>query len=91
MKGVTFMDPAMTIVQPSVKIGRDTVIHPNTYFEGSTSIGKNCVIYPGVRICGSSIGSGVIVKDNTLIEQSWIKSGSIIGPLVHLKNNKFEG
>ncbi len=91
MKGVTFMDPAMTIVHPSVKIGKDTVIHPTTYFEGSTSIGRNCVIYPGVRICGSRIGSRVIIKDNSLIENSKIKGGSVIGPLVHLKNNKVEG
>ncbi|MBI4839151.1 MAG: bifunctional N-acetylglucosamine-1-phosphate uridyltransferase/glucosamine-1-phosphate acetyltransferase [Nitrospirae bacterium] len=88
MKGVSFMDPAMTIVQPSVKIGKDTVIHPNTYFEGSTSIGRNCVIYPGVRICGSSIGSGVIIKDNSLIEDSKIEAGSVVGPLAHFKNNK---
>ncbi len=84
-KGVTFIDPATTVIHSSVSIGKDTIIYPNTYLEGSTSIGRNCIIYPGSRICDSSLGDNVIVKDSTLIESSLIGKGASIGPFAHLR------
>lgn len=84
-KGVTFIDPSTSIVHPSATIGKDTVIYPNTYLEGNTLIGKNCVIYPGVRICNSILEDRVSIKDNTLIENSKVRSGSTIGPFAHLR------
>ncbi len=84
-KGVTFIDPETSVVHASVSIGRDSIIYPNTYLEGTTSIGKNCVIYPGARIVDSKLGEGVVVKDNTLIEESRIGSGTSVGPFAHLR------
>jgi len=84
-KGVTFIDPNTSVVHSKVSIGRDTIIYPNTYLEGSTSIGKNCTIYPGTRICDSSLGDAVIVKDSTLIEKSTIGNGTSVGPFAHVR------
>jgi bifunctional UDP-N-acetylglucosamine pyrophosphorylase/glucosamine-1-phosphate N-acetyltransferase len=84
-KGVTFIDPYTSVVHPSVSIGRDTVIYPNTYLEGKTSIGMNCTIYPGARIYDSSLGDRVVIKDNTLIEESKISDGASVGPCAHLR------
>ncbi len=84
-KGVTFISSAATLVHPSVSIGKDTIIYPNTYLEGNTSIGKNCIIYPGARICDSVLGNGVLVKDCTVIENSKIEDMSTIGPFAHLR------
>ncbi len=84
-KGVTFIDPYASFVHVTASIGRDTVIYPNTYIEGNTVIGKNCVILPGVRVCDSRIGDGVTIKDNTLIEESRIARGAVIGPFAHLR------
>ena len=44
--GVTIMDPASTFIEASVKIGRDTVIYPYTWLEGTTEIGEDCEIGP---------------------------------------------
>jgi len=84
-KGVTFINPETSVVHSSVSIGRDSVIHPNTYLEGKTSIGEECVIYQGTRICDSLLGNGVTVKDSTLIEESRVASGAVIGPFAHLR------
>lgn len=84
-RGVTFIDPSTSIVHPSVTIGKDTIIYSNVYLEGNTLIGKNCVIYPGVRICNSILEDRVSIKDNTLIENSKVRSGSTIGPFAHLR------
>lgn len=86
-KGVTFIAPQMSFIQPLVSIGKDTIIYPNTYLEGNTSIGEGCIIHSGVRICNSVIGKGVVIKDCTLIENSKIRDMSIIGPFAYLKNS----
>lgn len=90
-KGVTFMDPDTSIVHSSVSIGKDTIIYPNTYLEGETSIGKNCIIYPGARIYDSAVGNNVLIKDNTLIEESRIGSGAAVGPFAHLRPKSIVG
>jgi len=90
-RGVTFINPFASIVHTSVRIGRDSVIYPNTYLEGKTSIGKNCLIYPGVRICDSIIGDNVVIKDNTLIEESSISDNAVIGPSAHLRPQSIIG
>jgi bifunctional UDP-N-acetylglucosamine pyrophosphorylase/glucosamine-1-phosphate N-acetyltransferase len=84
-KGVTFIDPETTVIHPTVSIGRDTIIYPNTYLEGNTSVGKNCIIYPGARICDSSLRDNVVVKDNTLIETSIVGKCASVGPFAHLR------
>lgn len=84
-KGVSFIKPDSSIVHSTVSIGRDTVVYPGAFLEGFTKIGKNCVIYPGARMVGAVLGDGVIVKDSSLIEESRIGSGSVIGPFAHLR------
>ncbi len=90
-KGVTFIGPETTQVHVSAVIGRDTVIYPNTYIEGRTSIGSSCTIYPGSRICDSSLGNRVVIKDNTLIEKSRIHDGACVGPCAHLRPDSVIG
>lgn len=57
-EGVTIMDPASTFIEGSVKIGRDTVIYPFTWLEGSTEIGEGCEIGPNVRLTNVEVGNG---------------------------------
>ena len=90
-KGVTFIDPNASLVHSSVSIGKDTVIYPNTYLEGSTSIGQGCTIFPGSRICDSTLGKQVTIKDNTLIEKSRIYDGASIGPCAHIRPDSVIG
>jgi bifunctional UDP-N-acetylglucosamine pyrophosphorylase/glucosamine-1-phosphate N-acetyltransferase len=90
-KGVTFLDPETSIVHPSVRIGRDTVVYPHTYLEGKTLLGKKCVIYPGTRICDSSLGNEVTIKDSTVIEESRIRDGAVIGPFAHIRPHNVVG
>lgn len=90
-RGVTFVDPNTSFVHPSVSVGKDTVIYPNTYLEGDTKIGDNCIIFPGARIYKSILGSGVVIKDNTIVEESKIGNGSAIGPFAHLRPHSIIG
>ena len=55
LNGVTIIDPSTTYIDPDVSIGRDSIILPNTYIQGSSVIGDKCVIGPGTRIFNSSL------------------------------------
>jgi len=48
--GVTIEDPSSTTIYPGVKIGQDTIVHPNTVIESDVEIGKGCRIGPFARI-----------------------------------------
>jgi bifunctional UDP-N-acetylglucosamine pyrophosphorylase/glucosamine-1-phosphate N-acetyltransferase len=48
--GVTIEDPLSTTIYDGVKIGRDSVIHPNTYIQADVEIGRRCSIGPFARI-----------------------------------------
>ncbi len=82
--GVTIMDPASTFIEASVKIGRDTIIYPYTWLEGSTEIGEDCEIGPNVRFTNVKIGD-----DNHLQfiygHDCEVKNHVTAGPYVHLR------
>lgn len=82
--GVTIMDPASTFIEAGVKIGRDTVIYPYTWLEGTTEIGEDCEIGPNARFTNVKIGD-----DNHLQfiygHDCEVKNHVTAGPYVHLR------
>ncbi len=83
--GVTIIDPASTYVSPDVRIGRDSVVYPNTYIYGRTGIGCSCAIGPSVWIEDSELGDGVAVKFSSYISNAIIKNHVTVGPFAHLR------
>jgi UDP-N-acetylglucosamine diphosphorylase/glucosamine-1-phosphate N-acetyltransferase len=83
--GVTLMDPDSTYIGPQVIIGRDTVIYPNVYLEGSTVIGADCLIEPNVKITDSALADNVYVKMGSVIAESSLAAGVQVGPYSHLR------
>jgi len=83
--GVTVADPAGTWVDHSVRVGRDTVLLPQTFLEGETRIGRECRLGPMVRVRHSRLGRGVVVKDGCVVEGSRIGASSQVGPFAHLR------
>ena len=83
--GVTLLDPAATYIDDTVTIGPDTVVYPGVVLEGATTIGAGCVIYPHCRIQDAHLDDGVTVLDGSVIVQSEIAEGCVIGPYAHLR------
>jgi len=84
-KGVTVIDPASTYISPDVKIGRDTVINPNTYLYGKTIIGTECEIGPNVFIDNSSLSSNVKIKFSSYLNNCSVNKNVSVGPFAHLR------
>ena len=83
-EGVTILDPSTTYIHSTVKIGRDTVIHPMTFIEGRTVIGEDCEIGPMTRIVDSEIGNGVRVMRSE-VYMAFIEDGASVGPFSRLR------
>lgn len=58
MEGVTIFMPDTVYIEPDVKIGSNTIIHPNVVITGNTVIGSDCIIYPFVHLSGDKIPPG---------------------------------
>ena len=83
--GVTIEDPATTYIDPGVRIGPDTVVHPGVSIEGATTIGTGCEIHSGVRIVDSTIGDRVTVNNHCVITESSLAPDAQVGPFAHLR------
>lgn len=84
LAGVTLVNPQATYIEPGVRIGRDTVIWPNTYLRGDTVIGEGCEIGPDTTIVGSQVGSGCRILAS-VVEQAVLEDRVDIGPFAHLR------
>lgn len=88
--GVTLIDPKTTYIDADVKIGSDTIIHPNVVVGGRTTIGEDVIITSGSEIMNSEIGSDVNVKQS-VIHQSVVGDGTTIGPFAQLRPDSHLG
>jgi bifunctional UDP-N-acetylglucosamine pyrophosphorylase/glucosamine-1-phosphate N-acetyltransferase len=82
--GVTVIDPLTTFIEPSVRIGAGSVVHPNTTISGATTIGENCQIGPNSVVAESTIGNGCVVFAS-VIRDSSLADDVHAGPFCHVR------
>jgi bifunctional UDP-N-acetylglucosamine pyrophosphorylase / glucosamine-1-phosphate N-acetyltransferase len=82
--GVTIVDPASTLIDATVTIGRDTTIEPSTFLRGTTSIGAGCAIGPLTTIIDCDLADGVTVLQSHL-DRATAADGVRIGPFAYLR------
>lgn len=90
LSGVTMTDPELVYIEESVKIGRDSVLLPNTRLTGSTVIGEGCTIGPDTIISDSSIGNHCHLLAS-VIEGAVVEDEVGIGPFCHLRKGAHLG
>lgn len=86
LKGVTIEDQDTTYIYDDVKIGRDTIIHPNTTIKSDVVIGEDCEIGPNAYIrekCNLAdkvkVGNCVELKKATIAYGSKVPHLSYMG------------
>jgi bifunctional UDP-N-acetylglucosamine pyrophosphorylase/glucosamine-1-phosphate N-acetyltransferase len=85
--GVTITDPAGTVIDVDVQIGRDTVIEPFTTIRGETTIGEGCHIrHSYLHDC--RLGDGVSVGPFAYLRPAAVLGrGAKAGTFVEVKNS----
>jgi bifunctional UDP-N-acetylglucosamine pyrophosphorylase / glucosamine-1-phosphate N-acetyltransferase len=84
LNGVSLMNPTVTYIEAGVKIGRDTLIMPNTYIHGSTEIGEGNIIGPNTIIRDSKIGDRCRILASVL-ESAVLEDEVDMGPFARLR------
>jgi bifunctional UDP-N-acetylglucosamine pyrophosphorylase/glucosamine-1-phosphate N-acetyltransferase len=82
--GVSLIDPAATYIDVEVRIGRDSVVYPNTFVESGSRIGAKCTIGPSTAIARSRVGDGSAVWF-AVVEDSKIGKACEVGPFARLR------
>lgn len=90
LNGVTMMEPASTYIDVGVKIGRDTVLMPNTYLYGQIEIGEGNRIGPNTIIRDSTIGNRCKVLAS-ILEGALLDDDVDIGPFARLRKGAHLG
>ncbi|HYY45016.1 MAG TPA: bifunctional UDP-N-acetylglucosamine diphosphorylase/glucosamine-1-phosphate N-acetyltransferase GlmU [Actinomycetota bacterium] len=83
-EGVSIVDPEVTYIDATVTIGRDAVIHPFTYLEGSTSVGAGAEVGPHSRVVDSEIEAGARVTFSVVVD-SHVGPEASVGPYASLR------
>lgn len=85
LSGVTLIDPKTIYVDREVEVGNDTILYPHCVIQGKTIIGEHCVVESNSKISNSWIGNHVTIRSHSIITESRIEEGAIIGPFAHLR------
>lgn len=83
--GVSILEPARTSIEPSVRVGRDTVIYPDVSLFGNTTIGAGCTLHQGAWVRNSVVDDGVILEPYTLLDEAQVASECTVGPFARLR------
>ena len=83
--GVTILDPATTTIEPTVAVGRDTVIHPGTTLLGATVVGEGCTVHVGCWLRDARLADDVELKPYTLVDDASMATATIAGPFARLR------
>lgn len=85
LNGVTIEDSATTYIYDDVKIGKDTVIHPNTTIKSDVVIGEDCELGPNAYIREKcNLADKVKIGNCVEIKKANIKKGSKVPHLSYM-------
>jgi bifunctional UDP-N-acetylglucosamine pyrophosphorylase/glucosamine-1-phosphate N-acetyltransferase len=88
LDGVTIVDPATTVIDSQVRIGRDTMIAAQTHILGYSTIGTQCSLSPYVVIQDSTLGNGVRVAPFCVLQGCTVPARSVVPAFSHLTSDR---
>ncbi|HEU0369195.1 MAG TPA: DapH/DapD/GlmU-related protein, partial [Candidatus Acidoferrum sp.] len=83
--GVTIQLPETVLIDPEVIAGADCSLEPGVQLLGKTKLGTRCKVGTGSVLLDAILGDDVIVRAHSLIEESRLDRGSIVGPFARLR------
>jgi len=83
--GVTIQLPETVLIDPEVTAGEDSTLGPGVELLGKTRLGARCRIETGSVLRDTVVGDDVTVRVHSLIEESRLDQGTIVGPFARLR------
>ncbi len=85
LQGVTLMDPNRFDLRGELEVSSDVTIDVNVVMEGRVKIGTGSKIGPNVVLKDTSIGEGVEILANSVIEGATIADHCVVGPFARIR------
>lgn len=85
LSGVGIQDYRHTFIDSDVRIGSDTTVMPFAFLRGASRIGAGCIIENGAVLKNSVVGNNVHIKAYSVIEDSSVSDGAILGPFARVR------
>lgn len=82
--GVEIWDYENVYIDPTVRVGRGTVLMPGTILRGNTTIGENCTIGPNTLLENVSVGEGTTINASQ-VYASKIGRFCTVGPYTYVR------
>ncbi len=82
--GVEIWDYNNCYVDPTVRVGRGSVLMPGTILRGNTVLGENCVVGPNALLENVFVGDGTVINASQLYD-STVGAGAKIGPFAYVR------
>jgi len=83
--GATLADPARIDIRAEVTLGKDVFIDANVLIEGKVSLGDRVRVGPNVVLRDVTIGADSVIHPNSVLEQSELANGCLIGPYARIR------
>jgi bifunctional UDP-N-acetylglucosamine pyrophosphorylase/glucosamine-1-phosphate N-acetyltransferase len=83
--GVTIQLPETVLIDPEVIAGEDCTLEPGVQLLGNTKLGTRCKVGTGSVLLDAILGDEVTVRGHSLIEESRLDNGAIVGPFARLR------
>jgi bifunctional UDP-N-acetylglucosamine pyrophosphorylase / glucosamine-1-phosphate N-acetyltransferase len=83
--GVTIQLPETVLIDPEVRAGEDCTLEPGVQLLGKTKLGAHCIVGTGSVLHDATLGDEVTVRAHSLIEESRLEQGTIVGPFARLR------
>ncbi len=82
--GVTIIDPDTTWIDVTARLGRDSMIEPNTHLRGTSEVGPGAVVGPDTTLVDTYVGDGAqVVRAHAV--QALIGARAVVGPYAYLR------
>ena len=78
--GVTILDPDRTVVEPTARVGADTILHPGVSLLGHTSVGSGCTLHQGAWLRDVTLADDVEIQPYSVLESCEVESQVTVGP-----------
>ncbi|MEJ7622339.1 MAG: bifunctional UDP-N-acetylglucosamine diphosphorylase/glucosamine-1-phosphate N-acetyltransferase GlmU [Aquificaceae bacterium] len=90
-KGNTIHQPESVWIEPDVVLEGDVEIYPDVMLRGNTKIGRGVIVGKGSILENALVEEGAVIEAYSIVRNSHIKSGAVIGPFAHVRENSLIG
>ncbi len=90
-RGNTIHQPESVWIEPDVVLEGDVEIYPDAMLKGNTKVGRGVIVGKGSLLENSTVEEKAIIEPYSIVKNSHIKSGAVVGPFAHLRENSLIG